>query len=136
MILTLRGRQDLALHFLVSAAIAVSAGGGMADFMGLFKEMDDSRGGSGFSFADLAADRAGVKFANAGTGSSFSANLLQQQMSGQLKEGDFMPRVDHLPEGIMELELKKKYKDLDSATYRIVDEEIERRIVACRVYRE
>ena len=135
-ILTLRGRNDLALHFLVSAAITVSAGGGMADFMGLFKEMDDSRGGSGFSFADLAADRAGVKLANAGTGSSFSANLLQQQMSEQLKESDFMPRVDHLPEGIMELEFKKKYKDLDSATYRIVDEEIERRIVACRVYRE
>ena len=77
-----------------------------------------------------------MKLANAGTGSSFSANLLQQQMSEQLKESDFMPRVDHLPEGIMELEFKKKYKDLDSATYRVVDEEIERRIVACRVYRE
>ena len=131
---TLMQRNDLALHFLVSAAITVSAGGGMSDLLGLFKEMDDSRGGSGFSFADLTADRAGVKMAEVAMGPSFRANLLQQQMSEALKESDFMPRVDNLPEGIMELEFKTRYQDLDSESYRMIDDEIERRISACQIY--
>ena len=132
--LTLLERGDLALHFLVSAAITVSTGGGLADLLGLFKEMSDSRGGSGFSFADLAADRAGVKLAEECMRSAFHAQALQRHMSKVLKEIDFMPKVDHLPEGIMELEFKRKYRNLDSATYRMVDNEIKRRIAVCSAY--
>ncbi len=132
--LTLLGRDDLAKHFLVSAAITVSGGSGLANLAGIFKEMDDSRGGSGFSFADLAADRAGVRFGELAIGSSHKAKLLQQQMSNALREDDFIPRIDRLPEGIQELEFRRKYKDLDSATYRMVENEIERRIAACRIY--
>ena len=132
--LTLLGRDDLAKHFLVSAAITVSAGSGLANLAGIFKELDDSRGGSGFSFADLAADRAGVKFAEIASSSSQQAKLLQQRVSGNFNETDFMPRIDNLPEGIQELEFKRTYKDLDSATYRMVEKEIERRIAACRIY--
>ncbi|UCE07466.1 MAG: hypothetical protein JSW07_05375 [bacterium] len=132
--LTLLGRDDLAKHFLVSAAITVSAGSGLANLAGVFKEMDDSRGGSGFSFADLAADRAGVRFAEIASGSSRQAKLLQQSMAGLIREYDFMPRVDNLPEGIQELEFKRRYKDLDSETYRIVEDEIDRRIAACQIY--
>jgi hypothetical protein len=132
--LILLGRDDLAKHFLVSAAITVSAGSGLANLAGIFKELDDSRGGSGFSFADLAADRAGVKFAEIASSSSQQAKLLQQRVSGNFNETDFMPRIDNLPEGIQELEFKRTYKDLDSATYRMVEKEIERRIAACRIY--
>jgi len=132
--LSLLDRGDLALHFLVSAAITVSTGGGMADLLGLFKEMSDSQGGSGFSFADLAADRSGVRLAEESMRSAFHAEALQQQMSKPLKEVDFMPGVDSLPEGIMELEFKNRYQDLDSAAYRMVDDEISRRIAACRIY--
>jgi len=132
--LTLLGRDDLAKHFLVSAAITVSAGSVIANLAGVFKEMDDSRGGSGFSFADLAADRAGVKFAEIAIGSSNQAKQLQQRMSGWFREYDYMPRIDHLPEGIQELEFKRMYKDLDSETYRMVESEIDRRIAACRIY--
>ncbi len=132
--LTLLGRDDLAKHFLVSAAITVSAGSGLANLAGIFKELDDSRGGSGFSFADLAADRAGVKFAEIASSSSRQAKLLQQSMAGLIREYEFMPRVDSLPEGIQELEFKRRYKDLDSATYRMVEDEIEQRIAACQIY--
>ena len=132
--LSLIQRGDLAAHFLVSAAITVSAGGGMGDLLGLFKEMDDSRGGSGFSFADLTADRAGVKLAKLSQNSSLHAKLLQQQMSAALKESDFMPRIDNLPEGIMELQFKTRYRDLDSESYRMIDNEIDSRIAACRIY--
>jgi hypothetical protein len=40
--------------FLISAAIAVAAGTPLADAIGLYKEVEDSRGGSGFSFNDIA----------------------------------------------------------------------------------
>ncbi|MDY6972534.1 MAG: hypothetical protein SV775_09420 [Thermodesulfobacteriota bacterium] len=132
--LSLLNRGDLALHFMVSAAITVSAGGGMADLLGLFKEMSDSQGGSGFSFADLAADRAGVRLAEKSMRSPVHAEALQRQMGRTLNEADFMPRVDSLPEGIMELEFKSRYRDLDSAAYRMVDDEISRRIAECSIY--
>lgn len=134
MFLTLQGRHDLVQHFTVSAALTVSAGGGLANAAGLFKELDDSRDGTGFSFDDLLADRAGVRLAELATGNEQQARLLQQRMSSELSESDFMPPVDNLPPAIMELEFKREYRDLDSNKYRLVDDEIEKRILHCRVY--
>ena len=128
------GRHDLAQHYLVSAALTVSAGSGLAGAMGLFKELDDSRGGTGFSFPDLLADRAGIRLAEMATGTDRQARVLQQRMSGSLSESDFMPAIDDLPEGIMELEFKHRYRDPDSENYRMVEDEIERRLSRCRVY--
>ena len=133
--LTLKNRRDLALHFLVSAAISCSGGSRLANLAGIFKEMDDSQGGSGFSFADLAADRAGVTFAEGAINSSNHAMLMQLRMSQTDKEMDFMPMITNLPEGIQELEFKRKFKDLDSSKYRLINDEIEQRIKLCRVYR-
>jgi hypothetical protein len=134
MYLTVLNRHDLAQHFTVSAALTVSAGGGLANAVGLFKELDDSRDGTGFSFDDLLADRAGVRLAELATGTDQQARLLQQRMSNQLSEDDFMPSIENLPPSIMELEFKQKYRDLDSEKYRMVDDEIEKRILRCRVY--
>lgn len=134
MYLTILDRHDLAQHFVVSAALTVSAGGGLANAAGLFKELDDSRGGSGFSFDDLLADKAGVRLAELATGTDGQARLLQQRMSDQLSEADFMPAIDDLPPSIMELEFKQRYRDLDSEKYRMVDNEIEKRILRCRIY--
>jgi hypothetical protein len=132
--LSLRDRHDLAQHFLVSAALTVSTGSGLAGAMGIFKELDDSRGGSGYSFADLLADRAGIRLAKLATSTDQQAIRLQQRMSASLSESDFMPDIEDLPEGIMELEFKLRYHDLDSKRYRIVEEEIERRLSECSVY--
>lgn len=131
----LRNREDLTKHFLVSAAITVNASSGIADTIGLFKELSDSQGGSGFSFADLAADRAGVRFAQVATKSPQSAKHLQIEMSRDLGEDEIMPGIDRLPERIKELEFKKRFKDLDSASYQLVNNEVERRVAACRLYR-
>ena len=46
-----------------------------------------------------------------------------------------MPDIDDLPEGIMELEFKQRFRDLDSKSYRIVEDEIERRLYRCTIYR-
>ncbi|MGB5606798.1 MAG: hypothetical protein WBN51_09765 [Gammaproteobacteria bacterium] len=134
MSLTLYERHDLVQHFLASAAITVSAGSGLAAAAGLFKELDDSRGGTGFSFADLLADRAGVHLAEMATGSKPLALALQHRMGTALKEADFMPQIDQLPEGIMELEFKQRYLTTDSEAYRMVETEIQRRIADCRLY--
>lgn len=124
--LLLRGRNDLVMHFIISAAITAAGGSGLADSIGVFKEVDDSRGGSGFSFPDLLADRAGVSFAEAALGDK--AGALQEYMSTRVNEAGYMPGFTQLPEGLMELEFKSRYEDLDSATYALVEEEIERRI--------
>jgi uncharacterized protein YfiM (DUF2279 family) len=124
---TLYGRQDLALHFGISAAIAAAGGSVLADAIGAYKELDDSRGGSGFSFIDLLADRAGVELAVAATGEG--AERVQGVMaSSELSESDFMPAVTELPEGLMELEFNQRYRDLDDRRYGYVKREIDTRI--------
>ena len=95
--------------------------------------MDDSRGGSGFSFADLLADRAGVAMAEVAMGKN--AGALQAYMAGNLRESGYMPGFDKLPEGLMELEFRHRYEDLDSSTYALVDSEIARRISSCTIHR-
>ena len=134
MYLTILDRHDLVQHFTVSVALTVSAGGGLANAIGLFKELDDSRDGTGFSFDDLLADRAGVRLAELATGTDQQARLLQQRMSNELSESDFMPSIENLPPSIMELEFKRKYRDLDSEKYRMVDDEIKKRILRCSIY--
>src|SRR5262249_12395749 len=62
---TLSGRQDSLQHFAVSAALAALAPEAAAWAAGLQKEVEDAQGkdsgkGTGFSFADLAADQAGI----------------------------------------------------------------------------
>ncbi len=133
--LALYGRTDLPKHFLVSAGLAVSAGSKLSNFIGLAKEVEDSDKGSGFSFADLAADKAGVRMGESATGSSTQAALLQQKMGEMERETDFMPLIDGLPEGIRKLEFRNRYNDLDSESYAMVNDEIDKRIKDCPVYR-
>jgi hypothetical protein len=130
--LTLAGRTDLAQHFAFSAAITAAGGSGLADAVGIFKELDDSRGGSGFSFVDLLADRAGVALANIALGPE--AKQVQRGMAASLHEADFMPSTGELSEGLMELEFKSRYVDLDSARYQRVNSEIADRISRCTIH--
>lgn len=131
--LTLQDRDDLAKHFAISAALAAAGGSALADTIGVIKEVDDSNGGSGFSFADLLADRAGVALADAAMGPAAAA--IQERMSNSAGESVYMPGLSRLPEGLMELEFKAAYEDLDSATYALVNTEIERRIANSPLYR-
>jgi hypothetical protein len=130
---TLHGRGDLAQHFSISAAIATAGGGGLADTIGVFKELDDSRDGTGFSFADLLADRAGVELAMAAIGAD--GQRIQRVMAADsLHESDFMPPIDRLPEGLMEMEFKQRYRDLDDARYANVKNEINTRIARLSIH--
>lgn len=63
---TLHGRPDLAKHWALSAALAATTGTRFAEAVGEWKELADTLpSGSGFSFVDLAADRAGFRAARA-----------------------------------------------------------------------
>jgi len=107
---TLLGRPDFAMHFLVSAVLAAEGGGRLADAIGIYKEVIDSRDGSGFSFNDIAADRAGTRFGQIAVqdpGRLRAAAL--QDADAALKEADFMPPVDGLPEFMPQAEFQARY---------------------------
>lgn len=130
---TLRGREDLARHFAISAGITALSDSRLSDAAGLFKELKDSQGGSGFSFADLAADRAGTRLAELALNPDFSLQAQQILMSTK-SESVFMPDIRQLPEGLQEREFTDFYQDLDNHAYRDLRAEIERRINACGLY--
>lgn len=131
----LRGRRDLAQHFISSAALAAQGGDALADLLGLFKELGDSQGGSGFSFADLAADRAGTRFAQLATGDRRGALLVQAAAQQGLGVDDIMPPIDGLPEGIGKARFAADYQDTKSPAFRAIAERIERRIDRLTLHR-
>ncbi|RLA47238.1 MAG: hypothetical protein DRR06_03150 [Gammaproteobacteria bacterium] len=133
---TLRKRVDLAQHFSISAFIAAAAGDGLAQATGLFKEVSDSKGGSGFSFADLAADQAGVEFGTMAVASETSAHSLQVHMARITNEDDYMPKLSSLPEGLQEATFKRQYGTTEDARYTRMQNELDRRIDNCRLYRD
>ena len=131
----LGGRHDFAQHFSISAAIAATSGSPLADAVGLYKEVDDSRGGTGFSFNDIAADRTGTRFGELATASPAGAQKVQRLATGGLSETIIFPEVKDLPEFMQEAEFKSRYGGIGGAEYRKMMAEIERRVAALAVFR-
>lgn len=131
----LRGRVDLAQHFMTSAAVATQGGDALSDLVGLYKEIADSRGGSGFSFADLAADRAGNRFALRAAGDPQGARATQALARGGLSEDDFLPPIEGLPEGLDRGELAAGIGDPQDPVYRRLANQIEKGIDALPIHR-
>lgn len=131
---TLAGRGDLAQHFAISAALTGVTDSHIANVIGVFKEVQDSQGGSGFSFADLTADRAGVRFAEQAIGSATSARDVQRRVASLDVETAIMPSITALPEGLQDPEFRRRFEQRDSAAYNVVKDEIERRLDQCDFY--
>lgn len=130
----LRGRHDLAQHFTVSAVVSAFAGTAIANAVGLSKEMDDVRRASGFSFSDLAADRAGTLFGEMATTSGESARRLRERLGSGLTEDDIMPAVVGLPDNLTRAEFTRRYGDVGSPAYTRLLDEIDRRIAALPLF--
>jgi len=128
--LTLDRRIDFAQHFLVSAALAVGGDGLLADAVGIFKEVSDSSTGSGFSFTDLAADRAGTRLGERAVESEQLARELQARIAAGIAESDIAPKLRDLPEHLSETEFQRRYGDVGSAAYTMLMSEIEKRLDA------
>lgn len=131
--ITLDGRDDFAKHFMASAAIAAYADTMLSDAIGLYKEIEDSLHGSGFSFNDIAADRAGTKFGEKAVISKASAQQLQRQVVSGLKDADLMPLWSDLPEFMSEMEFKQRFGGIDAPAYQRMMQKIEQRVAALRV---
>jgi hypothetical protein len=113
---SLNRRGDSAQHFIVSAMLAANTGGPFADAVGLYKEISDSRGGSGFSFNDLGADRAGSRMGDLAEGAQ-SARRLQERLSAINEERAIIPDVSDMPEGFSETEFNRRFGGVGAPAY-------------------
>ena len=114
----LAGRKDLRLHFIYSAGLQILSDSVLSFTIGELKEMLDSvRGGSGFSFADLAADKAGIRFAELAVESPRSAQRLHTLAKSLDKESQFFPSITGLPEGITQERFEKELGGIKGEYY-------------------
>lgn len=128
---TVYGRHDWAQHFGVSAALTSLLGAGSARSLGLAKEWKDSQGDSGFSFTDLCADYAGVRFAEAVLGGQIGLGFVARKFT----VSDFIPPPQAYEEGISFGRLISEYGGIFGKKSREVMDQIEDAILRLPVYR-
>lgn len=125
-VFSLRNREDFAQHYLMSALLASGFGGRVVDLIGIYKEKADKIAGSGFSFNDLAADRAGIRF---GQRAVSSAQQLQIRVQQGEDEDFFMPRVDDMPQFLTPEAFNQQFGAKNQAAYEGVLRQIDQRIL-------
>lgn len=126
----LRARADWSRHFWVSAAITLLVSDRVSDVAGLLKEeLDSGEGGSGFSFGDLMADRAGTEFARAATRDRHSALAVQNWVLHPNSDlNDLMPPADDLPEGLTDAQLDEQFDGVSGPRYQSLIDTMEQRL--------
>ncbi len=126
---TLRERSDWPRHFCVSASLVVLEHPLVSDAGGLIKEqLDALSGGSGFSFCDIAADRAGVRFAEAATLSEMDAHAMKNFLGQKIGSNSFLPAIADLPENLNTEQFRTRYGSVGSEAYQKVINDIETRL--------
>jgi hypothetical protein len=129
---TLRGREDWPRHYALSAALAVLEHPLVADAGGLMKEqLDALTHGSGFSFGDLAVDRAGVRFATAATSSELAAMAMQARLKKGYEVNDFFPLAIEVRENLTVEQFRRDFGGVGTARYRFETHKIETDLDRC-----
>jgi hypothetical protein len=122
---TMYDRHDLAQHFAVSMALVALLGEKKAESAGILKELlDAGEGGSGFSFADLAADLSGIAFAR-------QVIARPARLAGIAKRfavSDYTLSPKGLPEGLSLAEFEKRYGGIRDARFTKSRDDLVRRI--------
>lgn len=134
---TLRGRQDWLAHFVVSAGLAVTLGEPAAELFGLQKEVADAREkekgtGSGFSFADLNANFAGLAFARLLTGSQ--GKVAAAEAARRFEALHFVPDPGNLPEGLTWTDFESRWGGLMDPRFQRECEQLRKRVRECSGY--
>ena len=129
---TLQGRDDFTQHFLISAALVTEGTTPLANAVGLYKEVADSRGGSGFSFNDMAANRAGTLF---GELALRDPARLQALLAAGVREDSLVPDMTDLPEFMSAAEFARQYGGVGGVEFTRMQADIERRLGALPLYR-
>lgn len=127
-------RTDQAKHFMLSAVLTISGGTQLADIMGQEKELRDAQTKSGFSFIDLAADRAGMKFSQQAIQSPASAKALQNVMANIKDYHAFMPETQDLPEKLTQSQFSRRFDGVGSPAYKAILQRIDERINQLPIY--
>ena len=107
----------------------------VANALGEVKELSDAQaGGSGFSFIDLAADKAGSRFGALAVSTPENARRFQQYIA-QIKDYyDFMPDPRDLPEHMSEADFKRRFESTQSSAYATLAAKIDKRISHIPLY--
>ena len=127
----LRGRGDWPRHFTVSAALNVMRDLELSDGVGHLKEVRDSMGGSGFSFTDVLANRAGILFSDKSTGSRLDAQAMQRAFRTVPAVERFHPDPEGLPDDMQSVVFRAEYGGVGGRGYKRVMEDIGSRLDGC-----
>lgn len=136
MIVMLYQRHDLSRHFISAAAIAASAGVGIAEVLSNSKEVHDARYGTGFSFSDMTANVAGATLGELSTASQASALRIQQLLMDAVSESDYMPEPLTDSDGMDEESFVARFGDRTSAAYQQRLQQIEHSVMSLPLYEE
>ncbi len=129
-------RKDMVQHFMISASLAAAGAESLAYMLGQEKELNDAKKGSGFSFIDLASDRAGLEFGKTAVLSNKQARALQKNMLKVKNYSAFMPDVRDLPENMSNQDFKNKFESVYSAKYQNMLKIIDTRIAKLAIYKK
>ena len=121
-------RIDIPQHFIASALLATIDASLLGEQLGVDKELGDAEQGSGFSFIDLTADRAGNRFGKLAISSPQHARQVQQTLSEARDYSSIIPDPQDLPEHMDEQAFKLRFGSTDSAAYQNLIQEIDKRI--------
>ena len=127
---TMRGRDDLVQHFMISAALTALAGARSAEAAGVGKELRDADGGSGFSFSDLCADLAGIEFAER----IQSGTLPLNRLTRRFRVRNYLPDVKGLADGLSRREFAAQFGSATDARFNAARAEMRQRISGLPAY--
>lgn len=131
---TLQDRRDLSQHFVTSMLLNQLGENDFALSVGQLKELMDSDGGTGFSFVDMAANKAGMMLARVATDSEHNAKQIQNALSNPTEESALMPETDDLTEGLSKVSFSEEFKNINSELYNEIETKINQRVRALVVY--
>ena len=128
---TMHRRRDLCQHFAVSVALTEIVGAGLAELAGVTKELADMKGTSGFSFADLCTDLAGVEFA-----SRLQKTPLLDTIAKEFAVVDYVPDIKGLREGLSESRFEKDFGGITDRRYTQELESLRKRVQEVKAYKK
>ena len=122
--LMMLGRDDLARHFAAAGAIAVLTDTKTAETMALVGQAESMEKGAGFSFVKLAADLAGIVFAEKLSSGQIEVSHVAKGLSAER----YMPAVDGLAGRIGADEFRRQFRSIYHPRCRNEVDRIYRRI--------
>ncbi len=128
---TMFKRHNVTRHFTISSALVVLSGPQGAEAVGLGREILDSRGGDGFSFADLCADMAGVMFAT----HVREEDIPLADIAARFQIEDYVPKMEGLPDDLTWDSFVKQYGEPGSENFQRQRADLFHRILALPAYR-